>query len=214
MYCSIAAFSTLAESLLEETLLLLLFCWDRSGGRWQTSALRSQRTVTTTELNRCADRRRLGAWSWVSTRCSISVAVGHSVAAIRITSILLHDRRPVVDIVTIRVSLLRDAVGAVDGAVLAAGVCRVSPGSSAVTVLGVCVVRVVVTMLRVESICAVGATRVHTSLILVAAGRRSRDADIRVTVLATRCVVTATVLRAIVVVCTTWSVYRSIMLNV
>lgn len=194
MYCFIAACSTLAESLLEETLLLLLFCWDRSCGRWQASALRSQRTVTTTELDGCADRRRLGTWSRVSTRCSASVAVGHSVTAIRITSILLHDRRSVVNIVTIRISLLRNAIGAVEGAVLAAGVCRVSPGSSTVTVLSVCVVRVVITMLRIESVCAVGATRVHASLILIAAGGRSRNADIRVTVLATRCVVTASVL--------------------
>lgn len=70
-------------------------------------------------------------------------------------------------------------------------------------------------MLRVESICAVGTTRVHAPCILVTAGRSSRDAGIRVTVLATRRVVTATVLRAVVeaarvVVCKTRSVYCSI----
>jgi hypothetical protein len=198
MYCFLAALSTLAESLLEEALLLLLFCCNRSCGRWQASALGSQRAVATTELDGCANRRRLRTCGWVSTGCSVSVAVGHSVTAIRITSILLHDRRSVVNIVTISISLLRDAIGTIEGAVLAAGVCRVCPGSSTIAVLGVCVVRVVVTMLRVESICAVGATRVHTSCILVTAGRSSRDTGIRVTVLATRCVVTATVLRAVV----------------
>lgn len=194
MYCFIAACSTLAESLLEETLLLLLFCCDRSCGRWQASTLGSQRVVATAELDGCADRRRLGARSWISTRCSVSVAVGHSVTSIRVASILLHDRRSVVNIVTVRVSLLRDAIGAVKGAVLAAGVCRVGPGSGTVAVVAVCVVRVVVTMLRVESVCAVGTTRVHTSLILVTAGRCSRDTSIRVAVLTTRRVVTAAVL--------------------
>ena len=210
MYCFIAAFSTLAESLLEETLLLLLFCWDGSCGRWQASALRSQCTVATTELDGCADRRCLGVCSWVSTWCSVSVAVGHAVTSIRIASILLHDRGSVVNVVTIRVSLLRDAIGAVEGAILAAGICRVSPGSSTVTVLCVCVVRVVVAMLRIESVCAVGTTRVHASLVLVTAGRRSRNADIRVAVLATRCVVTAPVLRAIIIICASWSVYCSV----
>lgn len=215
MYCFLAAFSTLAESLLEEALLLLLFCCNRSCGRWQASALGSQRAVATTELDRCADRRRLGTCGWVSTGCSVSVAVGHSVTTIRITSILLHDRRSVVNIVTISIGLLRHAIGTVERAVLAAGICRVCPGSSTIAVLGICVVRVVVTMLRVESICAVGTTRVHASCILVTAGRSSRDAGIRVTVLATRRVVTATVLRAVVeaarvVVCKTRSVYCSI----
>jgi hypothetical protein len=196
MYCFVAAYSTLAESLLEETLLLLLFYCGRSCGRWQASALRCQ-TVATTELDGCADRRRLGTCSWVSTGCSVSVAVGHSVTTIRITSILLHDRRSVVNIMTVGVGLLRDAVGAVEGAVLAAGVGRVCPRSSTVAVLRVCIVRVVVTMLRVESVCAVGAARVHASCILVTAVRSSGDTDVRVTVLATRCIVAAAVLRAI-----------------
>jgi hypothetical protein len=164
MYCFLTAFSTLAESLLEETLLLLLFCRSWSCGGRQASALRCQ-TVTATELDRCADRRCLGTCGWVSTRCSVSVAVGHSVSAIRITGILLHDRGSVVNIVTVGVGLLRDAVGTVEGAVLTAGVGRVGPGSSTVAVLCVCVVRVVVTVLRVKSVCAVGTARVHASCI-------------------------------------------------
>lgn len=216
MYCScfeelsVAALA-LAESLLEETLLLLLFRCNRSCGRWQTATLRSKGAVGTTELDGCANRRRLRLCGsrWVSTSSSISVAVRHSVTAIRIASILLHDRSSIVDIVTIWVILPGYAIGTVQRAVLTARVCRVSPGSGAVAVLCTCVVRVVVAVLRIETVCAVGAARVHTSCVLVAAGRSSRDTNVGITILATGCIVTATVL--VVVVCVTWSGRRSVL---
>jgi hypothetical protein len=196
----LAALSTLAESLLEESLLFLLFCCRGSCGRWQASTLGSKCTVATAELDGCADRRRLGMCGWVSTRCTVSLVARHSVTTVRITGILLHDRGSIVNIVTVGVGLLRDAVSAVKGAVLAAGICRVCPRSSAVAVLAVCVVRVVISMLRVESVCAVGtACRVHAPGIRVTAVRSSGDTDVRVTVLTTRCVVAAAVLRAILV---------------
>jgi hypothetical protein len=196
----LAAFSTLAESLLEESLLFVLFCCSGSCGRWQASALGSKCTVATTELDGCADRRCLGTCGWVSTRCTVSLAARHSVTAIGVTGILLHDRRSVVDVVTVGVGLLRNTVSTVEGAVLAAGICRVCPRPSTVAVLSICVVRVVVSMLRVESVCAVGtARRVHASGIWVTAVRSSGDTDVRVTVLTTRCIVTAAVLRAIFV---------------
>lgn len=148
---------------------------------------------------------------------SSSVAVRHPITAVRVASILLHDRRAVVDVVSVRIGLLRNAIGTVERAVLAAGVCRVVPGSSAVTVVGcTSIVRIVVTMLRIEAVCAVRAAGVHTLCVAIAGRKCSRShTDIRVAVGTTRCIVSAGVLRAIliaarVVVCIGWSVSCSI----
>lgn len=132
---------------------------------------------------------------------SISVAVRHSITAVRVASILLHDRRAIVDVVSVRIGLLRNSIGTVERAVLAAGVCRVVPGSSAVTVVGcTSIVRIVVTMLRIEAVCAVRAAGVHTLCVAIAGRRCSRShTDIRVAVGTTRCIVSAGVLRAILI---------------
>lgn len=180
--------STLAEALLEESSLLLLFLCHgaRGGGNRATRVDRREGGGRSTELDGGADGGCLRSVAIGRGGTSVLAALTSAVA-VGAAVVLFHDGSPVIVrqavVVGVAVHLLRgvhasvrrgSVMGAVDGAVLAAGISRVVPGPGAVAChAGLVRVVVVVALWRVHAVAALRAARCATHALVeaVAAGR-------------------------------------------